>query len=406
MDVIKRVSQSGAYTIGVVETHTIGEPTRIVISGYPSLSGTLLEQRAQAKAQYDHIRRRLLLEPAGHADMYGAILRPVTELTTSGDAHIGVLFCHNEGYSTMCGHATIALGRFLIDTWDESVFPRRREIRVDEDKSAAEIRLHAPCGLVVITVPVVESGQSSDPTRPVSFVNLPAFATGRDVPVHIPQPARWPRLGGRETVTVDFCYGGAFTCLVSTEQLGFGKNGLKLPIDSQAMNAATKVLREVIQADESCQQYVTHPMHKELSSLYTLIVVDKDEGRPLEKSTGVETGLCYFAAQQIDRSPTGSAVTARVAHAYAIGRRHMGQPWTYHSLVSNSVGGQGGFVGTPVEEVSDLYDTKSMLGTPVRVKVEGYAYYVGSHTFVAEKEDPFVEGGFLFDALTYHGNDK
>jgi trans-L-3-hydroxyproline dehydratase len=399
MDVINRISQTGAYTITVIETHTSGEPLRIVTSGFPSLAGTLLEQRSQAKAHHDHIRRRLMLEPAGHADMYGAILRPVTELTESGEAHIGVLFCHNEGYSDMCGHGTIALGRFLVDTWDEGVFPRRRELNVDQDKSTAEVRLHAPCGIVVITVPVVEGGQRTDPTRPVSFVNVPAFATGRDVQVHVPEPERWPQLGRRETVTVDFCHGGAFTCLVSTEQLGFGKNGLRLPVDGEALNNATKRLKKVIQDDDSCQKYMKHPEHKELGSLETLMVVDKIEGRPLGESVGVETGLCYFAGHHVDRSPTGSAVTARVAHAYATGQRKMGQSWTYHSLVSNSVGGQGGFVGTPVEEAAEVYDAQSMLGKPVRVKVEGYAYYVGSHMFVAEKEDPFASGGFLFDTL-------
>ena len=402
MDVINRISQTGAYTIKCVETHTIGEPLRIVVSGYPAQTGTLLEQRAEAKAKYDHIRRRILLEPAGHADMYGGILRPVTELTESGEAHIGVLFCHNEGYSTMCGHATIALGRFLVDTQDESVFPKRKEIEVDKEKRTAEVRLHAPCGLVVITVPVSEDGKNSDPSRAVSFVNVPAFATGRDVVVNIPrmpEHIRWPELAGRYKIKVDFCYGGAFTCLVSTEELGFGKNGLRLPINTQALNRATKTLKKVIQGDECLQKYMKHPEQEDLGSLYTLIVVDKDEGRSLGNSVGRETGLTYFADQQIDRSPTGSAVTARVAHAYATGQRKMGESWTYHSPVSNAVDGQGGFVGTPLEEAPDLYDAKTMIGKPVRVRVEGYAYYVGAHTFVVEKEDPFASGGFLFDKL-------
>src|ERR1051326_2946907 len=105
MDAIQRFRRPDAQPIECVEMHSTGEPTRIVVKGYPSLDGTLLQQRAQAKVQHDHVRKRLMLEPRGHADMYGAILRPETELTASGYAHIGVLFMHNEGYSTMCGHA-------------------------------------------------------------------------------------------------------------------------------------------------------------------------------------------------------------------------------------------------------------------------------------------------------------
>jgi len=98
--------------IRCIEMHTTGEPTRIVYAGYPALSGTLLEQRALASEKYDHLRRRLILEPRGHRDMYGAVLRQSTELVDAGLADIGVIFMTNDGYSNMCGHATIALGRF------------------------------------------------------------------------------------------------------------------------------------------------------------------------------------------------------------------------------------------------------------------------------------------------------
>jgi trans-L-3-hydroxyproline dehydratase len=111
MDAITPIKFCGKEAITSVEMHTTGEPTRIIINGYPALSGTLLQQRAEALAKHDHIRKRLMLEPAGHSDMYGAILCRRTELTDNGGAHIGVLFTHNDGYSTMCGHATIALGR-------------------------------------------------------------------------------------------------------------------------------------------------------------------------------------------------------------------------------------------------------------------------------------------------------
>lgn len=399
MDTIKRLCGYGEGPITCIDMHTTGEPTRIIISGYPHLSGTLLQQRAQAKSQHDHIRKRLMLEPAGHVDMYGAVLRPDTELTGSGEAHIGVLFLHNEGYSTMCGHATIALGRFLIDTHDLSVFPRRNDVRINEESKTAALHLHAPCGLVVVTVPMTADLARSDPSRPVSFICVPSFATGANIRVPIPPQNRWPEMEKRDSIIVSFCYGGAFTCLITTQELGFGEKGLHPPVDQDAMSRATRSLKSVINQDPRYRKYMRHPEHEELSSLYTIMVVDKDIGKPLGTSLGAETGLCYFADQQVDRSPTGSAVAARVAYAYATGALGMGQSWTYHSLVSNAAQGKGGFVGTAVEEVLDLYDMDAMLAPPIRVKVEGYAYYVGSHVFVAEKDDPYQGGGFMFNRL-------
>lgn len=398
MDTLAPHMHSGIICI---EMHTTGEPTRIVVKGYPDVQGTLLEQRAQAKSQYDHIRKRLMLEPAGHADMYGAILRPHTELTNSGDAHIGVLFTHNEGYSTMCGHATIALGRFLLDTHDLDLFPKRDEVKWNQESKTAELNLHAPCGLVRVTVPVTDDGKRCDASRSVSFISVPAFSTGANVQVDIPQSVKWRELGGRNSVQVDFCYGGAFTCLVSTRELGFGDSGLRRPaeVDQKGLGHAAERLKLLINTSPAYQRYIKHYQHDELDSLYTLMIVDKSSGEAARGTKGAETGLCFFADHQIDRSPTGSAVTARVAHAYALGQLEMGESWTYHSLVSNAAHGRGGFVGKVVEKMPELFDAKTMLAPPVRVRVEGYAYYVGSHIFVAEKEDPFGKGGFLFSRL-------
>lgn len=338
-----------------------------------------------------------MLEPAGHFDMYGAILRQETELTQSGEAHIGVLFLTNDGYSTMCGHGTIALGRLLIDTQDLSVFPRRKEVKHDPETMVATLNLHAPCGLVRVSVPVQGDGSRSDPSRPVTFVNVPSFATGTDVKVSIPKVNRWPELGDREHVSVAFCYGGAYTCLVSVDELGF--TTLDQPVNHEAMNYATRNLKSVINSNAKFGKYMTHPEHSELGSLYTTIVVDKKLGKPIGDSKGAETGVCYFADEAVDRSPTGSASAARVAYHFATGDLKLGESWTYHSLVSNAAQGQGGFVGTALETIPELYDEKTMLAEPVHVRVGGYAFYIGSSTYVAEDEDPYGNGGFLFTRL-------
>lgn len=340
-----------------------------------------------------------MLEPVGHADMYGAILRQTTELTESGEADIGVLFMHNEGYSTMCGHATIALGRLLVDMHDLDVFPRRNEIECDKEVKVAFVNLHAPCGLVRVTVPVMEDLKYSDPSRPVSFISVPSFSVGKDIEIEMPVGQRWPELTNRDRIRISIAYGGAFTCLVSAHELGFGKTGLRQPVNHEALSRATRDLKDVLNEQPQYRKYTTHPTEKGLSSIYTVMVVDRSLGRPFPGSHGAESGLCFFADQQVDRSPTGSVVAARIAHAYATGDLKMGQSWTYHSLVSNAVDGKGGFLGTVVEEVPELFDEKIMLRNPVRVRVEGFAYYTASHTLVVEKEDPYGDGGFLFERL-------
>ncbi|KAF2106886.1 hypothetical protein BDV96DRAFT_590148 [Lophiotrema nucula] len=226
-----------------------------------------------------------MLEPVGNADMYGAILCPKTELTETGEAHIGVLFCHNEGYSTMCGHATIALGRFLVDTHDLSVFSQRDKIETDKEMRTAKVKLHAPCGVIEIAVPVTEDGARSDPSMPVSFVSVPSFATGKDVKIEIPSEKRWPQLKDRESVAVSFCYGGAFTCLVSAQELGLAE-GLKQPVDVDEFDKATRILKDTINGDTRYSKYLKHPEYDELSSLYTTMVVDKELGEVLLDSRG------------------------------------------------------------------------------------------------------------------------
>ena len=379
-----------------VEMHTTGEPTRIIYKGFPKLSGTLLQQRAQAKREFDHVRTRLMLEPRGHFDMYGAVLRPDTELTESREAHVGVLFMTNDGFSTMCGHATIALGRFLVDTHDLAIFPRRQELLHDVETHATLLNLHAPCGLVKVSVPTTEDGFKSDPSRPVSFDSVPSFATGIGIEVNLPTQYRWPELGTRNRVRADFSYGGAFYCVISAAELGFPQ-GLAV-VNLDATNEATKLLKAAVNALPELRSLFIHPEHEELGFLYSVIIVDDSFGTLTEDANGAETGLCYFADQQIDRSPTGSGVSARVALACAKGIMGEGDRWIYHSLVSNAYGGKGSFIGRVIEDLVPV-TIRGQRQQPVRVRVEDFAYYTGFHSFVVEEVDPIGEDGFTFSRL-------
>ena len=394
-------------SITTIDMHTSGEPTRIVVSGFPTLDGdTLLSQRADAKSHHDHIRRRLMLEPRGHYDMYGAVLRPDTECVRAGQAHIGVLFTHNQGFSTMCGHATIALGRFLVDTHDKSVFPRRDDLVHDPVRAVTLLKLHAPCGVVDVCVPTQPDGRTADSERAVSFVSTPAFASGVQVAVPIPVEHRWPELTaqGRTSVTLDVSFGGTFYAIVSAHELGFSAGLARGRMDLDAISRCVKTLKAYLVKDEAFRPYITHPTTEDYSFLYSVMVVDDQVGLVPAGSDGAETGLCFFADHQIDRSPTGSCVVARMALAYAKGVRKPGQRWTYHSVVSNAFAGDGGFTASIVDEVDVPGGAQGqVVARGVRVRVEGRAFYTGSSTFVAEPGDATAESGFTLDSVTQAG---
>lgn len=400
MDGLKEVLGDVALSepIKCVDMHTTGEPTRIIYSGYPKLTGTLLEQRAQALNEYDHIRKRLMLEPRGHWDMYGAILRPETELVASGKADMGVLFTHNDGYSTMCGHATIALGRFLVDA-DESIFPRGKRLRYDKDISSFRLTLHVPSGPLEVTVPALPNGKS-DHSRPVSFISVPSFATAVSVKIPLSPEYRWPELGNRPFVTADFSYGGAFYCMIDAEELGF-PGGLA-HVELGKMDYASKQLKAAVNGNPDLAFCTKHPTTNEMSYLYSIMIVDasleaerasaKDDAVE-DNHVGQETGLCFFANQQIDRSPTGGAVAARVALAYTKGKLSIRQRWTYHSLLSQRTG-VGGFTGSVVEALPSSSEQPH-----VRVRVEGHAHYTGTFTAVVEETDSLGRTGFALHQL-------
>ncbi|KAF4598331.1 hypothetical protein EYR38_006729 [Pleurotus pulmonarius] len=369
------LSPAISMKIRVVDMHTSGEPTRIVVQGYPELRGsTLLEKRANARDRLDHVRQLLMKEPRGHSEMYGAILVWETEWTAVGRADVGVLFCHNEGYSTMCGHATIALGRFLVDM-AEGAFLARIRSRIEDGWTT--INLHAPCGIVEVTVPVTPQGRA-DATRAVTFLSVPSFVGGTDIYVEIPAEKMWKQIkeSGKQRVKVDVAFGGAFYVIVDVRELGFGDGLLASSVPELAQ--AAKTIKGLV---GSRTEVLKHPSERDLEYLYGVII--SDEGVP---GDGVECGLCFFADEQIDRSPTGSGVCARVALAVANGVRKVGERRVYESIYSMGHPGSG-FAGTAMEEVT-MPDGRS----GVTVRVSGKAHYVAATTFVLENGDGWKHG--------------
>lgn len=398
MDLINHLELSSADTVlKCVDMHVAGEPARILYAGFPPLlpGTTLLEQRAQAETEFDHVRRRMLLEPRGHRDMYGAILRPETELVRLGEAHMGVLFCHNNGYSTMCGHATIALGRFLVDTHDDTVFPARDNLGFDALTCTTTVLLHAPGGLVRLVVPVTRDGRYSDKGRPVSFLSMPAYPLAMGVRIPIATEARWSGLDGRGEVPVDFCYGGSYSIVVDSRALGF-ENGLRGVALESAQHRAGTLKRAIAAMGERLAEIGIPPAAQ---CAYGIMVSDDTIGAAKNGSEGAEAGIFFFGNGQIDRSPTGSCVVARMALAHAKGLRPVGMRWTYDSIVSNSFSA-GSFTADVMEEIL-LEGLPNDMKKAVKVRVEGHASYIGFSTFVVDENDKIASDGFLIHDLEF-----
>ena len=357
---------SGA-AIEVLDYHTAGEPFRIVVSGYPELAGnTILERRRSALAQHDHLRKMLMWEPRGHADMYGGILVPPDH----DEAQVGVLFMHNEGYSTMCGHGTIALATALVESG--AIAPAG---------TATPIGIDAPCGLVRAVAHVhadeLSAARAANRTprvHEVTFENVPSFAAALDVALDVP---------GYGSLTVDVGYGGAFYALIDAAQLGIEMRAENAAALAAAGRAITDAGRAALRAGGALATAlgVAHPEEDDLSFLYGTII----SGPPADAAHH-SRNLCLFAEGEVDRSPTGSGVSARLAVLHARGDVQTGQEIAIESIL----GRESVFHGRVAR-------TATWAGrNAVIPEVRGSAHMTGSARFVLDENDP-IGRGFLVE---------
>ncbi|KAJ4477319.1 putative proline racemase [Lentinula aciculospora] len=389
MDIFQSIEEHPGI-VRTVELHTSGEPIRIIISGFPKLQGnTLLENRRYASENHevDRVRKWLMLEPRRHQGMYGAILVKETELTRSGEADIEVLFCHNEGYSTMCGHATIALGRFLVDTQDVEIFPRRALLQLHKNNVDGEIitvlRLHTPCGVVTVTVPTTPQNKS-DGSKPVRFRYVPCFVASpleQGITIEVPMQMAWPKLiqrGNQQQiqVRVDISYGGAFYALVSSEELGFTSLQSSDAELFKELADAARILRILLlNQDPQIRKSLVHPEEPDIGFLYGITILDSSITPNLHLKKNLITWICFFADEQIDRSPTGSCVSAHIPLALDQNQLEMGQWCSYQSFLSTQFPGNE-FRGRAIER-----NTKGYV-----IELEGFAHYTGTASFVPPQE--------------------
>jgi proline racemase len=327
---------NGTMILKTIDAHAAGEPLRLIVEGFPRLEGrTLLEKRDDIRARHDHLRRALMLEPRGHADMYGALL---TEPERPG-SHAGVLFMHNEGFSTMCGHGVIAVVTIGIE---RGLLPLASEIVLDTPAGAIRAR------------PTMTAGRVAR----VSFVNVPSFVLHGAVPV---------RLGGRE-LRVDVAFGGAFYAIVDSEAAG-------IPILPERLGELRKAGMAIKDAVERAVT-VVHPREPGLHGIYGTIFT----GPPSAEGADLRN-VTIFADAAVDRSPCGTGTCAVMAVLAEMGLLGPEQTFTHESIIGTTF--RGRVVGA---------DSGTFLPEAILPEIEGEAYITGESTFHLDRRDPLRFG--------------
>ena len=322
-----------ALTVETVDYHTAGEPFRIVTGGVAPLPGrTIMEKRRYAREHLDQVRELLVFEPRGHADMYGCF---VTEPEDAG-AELGVVFFHNAGYSTACGHGTIALVTWAIES---------SRIRAVEPETAVVVDV--PSGRLR-SVAIVKEGR----VQSVRFRNVPSFVLVDGLELRI----------GRRQIRVAVAYGGAFYAIVPAETF-------EILVEPAFLPRLIELGREIKAAVEASRDIV-HPVNPELRDVYGVIFTQGNRN------------VTVFADGEVDRSPCGSGTSARLALMDQRGELPRGSALMHESIVATR------FTGRVIDDavVGDF--------PAVITEVEGSAHFTGNHEFVLMGDDP-IGTGFL-----------
>lgn len=327
------------FKITTIDMHTGGEPVRFIIDGLPEIKGsTILEKRRYFRENLDHLRTGLMWEPRGHYNMYGAI---ITDPVNPG-SDLGVIFMHNEGYSTMCGHASLALIKLALESG-----------LVDKKGDSPEIVIDVPAGTITGKGYIDKGTVTSS-----SFINVPSFVLLSDQIVDVP---------GMGEVRFDVAYGGAFYAVVDAGDLKFSL----IPEESMAIvDAGMKIKNAVMQNFE-----IRHPFEPELSFLYGTIFTG-----PAHRQGNHSRNACVFANGELDRSATGSGVSARAALLYHRNELVPGNKIKIESIIGTTM---------DVSITNVNYFAKYLSVIP---EVSGSSFYTGKNEFWFSSYDQLVKG--------------
>lgn len=330
------------HVIETFDMHTGGEPLRIFTNGLPEIRGrTILEKRKYFQENYDHLRTAAIWEPRGHADMYGAV---ITE-PEKPDGDFGVFFLHNNGYSTMCGHAIIALTKFVIET---DLIPVKGKNPV--------LKIDTPAGRIESRATI-----NNNKVKEVSFLNVPSFLLFQDKSIEVPGIGR---------IDFDVAFGGAFYAICEVKNFG-------LNLDRSDYNRLIDLGKKIKKAVNS-NFCINHPFESELGFLYgTIFTGDPYNYRNHSRN------VCIFADGEVDRSATGTGVSARAAMHFERKELDIDEKITIESILGTTMD-----VKIVKTMKYDIYDA-------VIPEVTGTAEFTGRSTFCINPDDP-LKKGFIF----------
>ena len=327
--------------IYAIDSHTMGEPTRIVVGGIPNIPGkTMPQKKAYLEEHMDYIRTAIMLEPRGHSNMFGSIMtQPTCE-----EADIGIIFMDGGGYLNMCGHGSIGAATVAAETGMVPIV-----------EPYTYLTLEAPAGLIKAKVKV-ENGKAKE----VSIVNVPSFVYKKNIKVNVPSIGEVP---------MDISFGGSFFAIVKAEDLGIEicpANAQKLiEIGMNIINAVNETVE------------IQHPT---LSHIKTVDLAEiwgpaKDPKATLQNAV-------VFGQGQLDRSPCGTGTCAKVATLYSKGKLKLNEDFIYESILGTM------FKGKALEE------TKVGEFDAIIPEITGSAFITGHNHFVVDPDDP-VKFGFI-----------
>ncbi len=339
------------HRISTIDAHAAGEPLRLIIEGLPAPEGrTMLEKRAWSMKRLDHLRKSLMLEPRGHTDMYGALL---TE-PSSPEAQAGVLFMHNEGWSTMCGHGIIAVTTIAIE---RGLIWTNTGTAPDGTKpSSLRIGFDTPAGLVQARAHLAHYGDAVR-VDSVAFRNVASFVF---------EPSLMVSIGSRK-IPVDVAFGGAFYAIVDSEAAG-------VPIDPGHLPDLRKLGMAIAREVEKLRR-VVHPLDAGLEGIYGTIFT-----APAQLADAHLRNVTIFADAEVDRSPCGTGTAAVMAVLNDMGLLLDDVPFVHESIVGTT------FKGRVVDRVQ--------VGEKPAIvpEIEGSAWITGEHTFLIDGDDPLKAG--------------
>lgn len=350
-----KTAQENYLTINTLECHTGGEPLRIITHGFPELNGeTILAKRRDCQKHHDHLRRALMFEPRGHADMYGAIITQAER----DNSHFGAIFIHNEGYSTMCGHAVIALAKCVVEAGV-----------IEQTGKITKVVIDVPCGQIHAQA-FAENALTPNIITKVSFNSVPSFVLTDKQTIEVE---------GIGSVNFDIAFGGAFYAYVQASSLGLT---LAPAHQEKLIDYGRKIKNAIINT-----MTIEHPFEHDLGFLYGVIFVEENVPNDSTANNIHSRNVCIFADGELDRSPTGSGVSGRIALHVAKGDVALQQSITIESILGSQ------FKVQAIERLN--YGTNEQNYQAVIAQVTGEAFICGKAQWLINQDDALKHGFLL-----------